>query len=71
MNWKGQPLESYQTIVNLIGSTTNSQGLRVRCILDEWAYEGGIRVSDEEFASMNLIRNEWRGDWNYTIAPRR
>ena len=63
-------MESYQTVVNLIGSTTNSRGLKVKCILDEWDYERGIEVSDEDFGSIKLVRNIWRGDWNYTISPR-
>ena len=70
MYWKGQPLESYQTVVNLIGSTTNNNGLKVKCILDEWNYERGVDISDEDYSNINLIRDEWRGDWNYTIAPR-
>ena len=70
-NWKGRPLESYEVIVSLIGATTNSKGLRVKCILDTWEYERGIQVSDEDMDGLNLIRNEWRGDWNYTIAPRK
>jgi len=70
MSWKGQPLTDYETVVNLIGSTSNSKGLKVKCILDNWEYEKGRDVSDEDFDSINLIRNEWRGDWNYTIVPR-
>lgn len=69
-NWKGQPLESYETVVNLIGSTTNTHGLKVKCLLDEWIYEKGKEVSDKDFDSLNITRNDWRGDWNYTIAPR-
>ena len=69
-NWKGQPLESYEVIVNLIGSTTNDRGLKVKCILDEWEYQKGIEVTDEEYSSINLVRDKWRGDWNYTIGPR-
>lgn len=69
-NWKGQPLENYEIVVNLIGATTNSKGLKVKCILDDWEYERGIEVTDEQFDSINLDRNEWRGDWNYSILPR-
>lgn len=69
MNWKGRPLESYEIIVNLIGSTTNESGLRIKCVLDEWEYESGILISDEEFATINLKRDDWHGDWNYTISP--
>ena len=63
-------MENYEVIVNLIGATTNSKGLKVKCISDEWEYERGIQVSEEQMGSINLIRNEWRGDWNYTIVPR-
>ncbi|TQS85866.1 MAG: hypothetical protein A3208_00460 [Candidatus Methanoprimaticola hominis] len=69
-NWKGQPLENYEIIVNLIGATTNSKGLKVKCILDSWEYERGIQISDDQMDDLNLVRNEWRGDWNYSIAPR-
>ena len=71
MNWKGRPLETYEIIVNLIGSTTNESGLKVKCILDEWEYEKGIEVTDEEYNAINITRNEWHGEWNYTIAPHR
>lgn len=70
MNWKAVPLESYEIIVNLIGSTTNSSGLKVKCIFDEWDYEKGRRVSDEDYDSINIRREEFQGEWNYTIAPR-
>ncbi|MCQ2071486.1 MAG: ISAzo13 family transposase, partial [archaeon] len=70
-NWKGQPLEDYETVVNLIGSTTNSKGLKIKCLLDKWDYERGIVVTDEEFEKINLVPDEWRGDWNYTIGPKR
>lgn len=69
-NWKGQPLENYEIIVNLIGATTNSKGLKVKCIIDSWEYERGIQISDDQMDDLNLVRNEWRGDWNYSIAPR-
>ncbi len=69
MNWKGQLLSSYEIVVNLIGSTTNELGPRVKCVLDEWEYKPGITVSDEDFATINIKRDGWHGDWNYTIAP--
>lgn len=69
-NWQGVPLESLEIIVNLIGSTKNREGLKVRCIVDDWIYEKGREVPDHEFDSMNITLSEWRGDWNYTIAPR-
>lgn len=69
MNWRGRPLETLEVIVNLIGSTTNRSGLKVKCSLDEREYEKGIRVTDEEMSDVNLFRDSWRGDWNYRIIP--
>lgn len=68
-NWRGRPLETLQMIVNLIASTTTSTGLRVQCIVDPNVYPKGIKVSDEEIKGINLIENEFCGNWNYTIMP--
>ena len=70
-NWRGRPLTSYQTIVNLIGSTTTKAGLTVRAALDTAEYETGIKISDQELARVNCRRAKFHGDWNYTIRPRR
>lgn len=56
-------------IVNLIANTTTTKGLRVRAALDTGKYPTGIRVADEDMASLNLVPDEFPGDWNYTIAP--
>ena len=68
-NWRGKPLISYQVIVNLIGSTKTETGFKVECELDENKYDKGIKVSDEEFSKINLVRNCFHGEWNYTIKP--
>lgn len=68
-NWRGKPLVTHQVIVNLIGATTTRAGLRVRCELDDNKYEAGRRISDEEFASLNIERDDFHPDWNYTIFP--
>jgi hypothetical protein len=70
-NWRGRPLLSRQVVVNLIGSVTTAQGLRVKAALDENAYEAGIKVSDAELATIAIERDEFHGEWNYRIAPRR
>ncbi len=54
MNWKEQPLSSYEIIVNFIGSTTNKSKLRFKCVLDMWEYKPGITVSDKNFATINI-----------------
>jgi hypothetical protein len=70
-NWRGRPLVSLQAIVSLIASTTTSTGLIVKAALDTNHYDTAIKVSDEELAGLQLQRNEFHGDWNYTISPRR
>lgn len=70
-NWRGRPLTSHQTIVNLIASTTTRTGLIVKAALDTNHYETKIKVPDEQLARLRLKRHEFHGDWNYTIAPRK
>jgi hypothetical protein len=68
-NWRGRPLITYETIVNLISSTTTRKGLIVKAALDETEYEVGIEVSDEELAKVRLAPETFHGEWNYTIRP--
>lgn len=70
-NWRGQPLLDLVTIVNLIGNTRTNAGLKVCCELDENIYEKGIVVSDEEMQNLNIIRDQFHGDWNYVINPKK
>jgi transposase len=69
MNWRGQPLVSHEVIVNLIAATTTRKGLQVRAELDSKPYPKGIKVTDEEFAAIRIMRDEFHGEWNYTILP--
>jgi Rhodopirellula transposase DDE domain len=68
-NWRGRPLETYQTIVNLIASTTTTTGLTVRCELDPGLYPTKIKLTDQQKESIPLTRHLFHGDWNYTITP--
>ena len=69
-NWRGKPLRSFQTIVNLIAATTTATGLKVHAELNEEFYEAGIKVSDEELAKIKIKRDKFHGEWNYEIQPR-
>ena len=69
-NWRGEPLRDYETIVKLISRTATAKGLRVTCRLDRRKYPTGRKVTDEEMKRVNLERNKFHGDWNYTIRPR-
>ena len=68
--WRGQPLESYQVVVKLIGSTRTEAGLEVHAILDEREYKKGIKISNVDFNSINITPRKFQGDWNYVIKPR-
>jgi len=70
-NWRGEPLRDYETIVRLIAATTTAKGLTVTCRLDRRRYPSGRKISDEEFATVNLTPDIFHGEWNYTIRPRR
>ena len=69
MNWRGKPLVSHEVIVNLIAATTTRKGLKVRSELDQKSYPKGIKVTDEEFAAIRILRDEFHGEWNYSIIP--
>lgn len=70
-NWRGKPLTSYEVIIRLIAATTTSKGLTVQCQLDRNEYPSGRKISDEEMAMLRIQRDDFHGEWNYTILPRR
>ncbi|MBI2434776.1 MAG: ISAzo13 family transposase, partial [Candidatus Hydrogenedentes bacterium] len=68
-NWRGEPLRDYETIVKLISRTATAKGLKVTCRLDRRKYPTGRKVTEEEMRRLNLERDKFHGDWNYTIRP--
>ena len=69
-NWRGKPLTSRMAVVELIAATTTKTGLTVRCELDENLYAKGVKVSDDEMDGLNITRDAFHPEWNYTISPR-
>ncbi len=69
MNWRGRPLTSIRTIIELIGATTTTTGLTVTATYDPNWYATGLRISDHEFDALPVHRHDWHGDWNYTVHP--
>jgi hypothetical protein len=69
MNWRGRPLETHETIVELIAATTTRTGLQVRAELDPGDYPKGTKISDQQMAALPLVRHAFHGDWNYTLNP--
>jgi len=70
VNWRGKPLETYETIINLIAATTTKTGLVVEARLDENIYKKGIKVSQSELKCLDIVGDKFHGEWNYTVAPR-
>jgi hypothetical protein len=68
-NWRGTPLIDYETVVNLISSTKTESGLSVSCILDVSTYNIGKKLTKDQISSINIVRDEFHGEWNYTIYP--
>ena len=68
-NWRGRPLVSHDLIVKLIGSTTTKTGLKVKAALDQTVYESGIKVTDQELEAVQIRRDDFHGEWNYSISP--
>jgi hypothetical protein len=68
-NWRAKPLVNYQVIVDLISATSTETGLKVVCELDTNTYPKGIVVSDAEMETIHIVRDEFHGEWNYTIKP--
>lgn len=69
-NWRGRPLLDHETVVQLIGATRTTTGLRVKAKLDRRSYPIGIKVTDAQLQEINLIGEDFHSDWNYTIVPR-
>jgi transposase len=70
-NWRGRPLDSLATVVNLIANTTTEAGFHIEADIDGTVYEKGIAVSDEEMGSLNIKRDKFHGEWNYKIMPQK
>lgn len=68
LNWKGQPLETYETIVKLISGTTTKSGLRIKAKLDKKNYKKGIKITKEKMGEINLKPHKVFPKWNYTIG---
>ena len=68
-NWRGKPLVTYEIIVSLIAGTKTKKGLKVVCEIDDNEYKTGIEITDEQFTEINICKNVFHGEWNYSILP--
>jgi len=68
-NWRGHPLIDRATVVNLIANTKTKKGLSIKARLDENIYKKGRKISDKELSLINLVKDEFHGEWNYHVKP--
>jgi len=69
-NWRGKPLRTFETIVDLIGNTRTTAGLRVKAKLDKRKYPLGVVTTNAEMDALSLHRDDFHGEWNYELHPR-
>ena len=67
VTWRGEPLVSYETVINFISSTTTKTGLKVKAELDTYEYETGKKITAEQMRSVNVKLHDTHPVWNYTI----
>ena len=70
MNWRGQPLINFETVVNMISATTTKSGLKIKAFLDRNDYKTGVKISDKQVEDLNIKQHKLHPQWNYTISPR-
>jgi hypothetical protein len=69
-NWHGKPSIDVQTAIDLIGTTQTTTGLAVICVRDDTEYELAKKVSDEDFATINMVKIAPFETWTYRILLR-
>ncbi len=69
INWRAHPLTSLEVVLELLSHTTTTEGLTVTAVKDSQTYPTGLKVTDEELAALNLFKDAFHGEWNYTIKP--
>jgi hypothetical protein len=70
LNWAGQPLRTWDTLLAYVRGTTTDTGLEVQAFLQDRLYENGQSVSNAEMQTLNLERHTVCPQWNYTIRSR-
>lgn len=69
-NWRGKPLRTFETVVQLIGHTRTTTGLLVKAKLDKRKYPPGIVISEAQMNDLGLHEHDFHGEWNYELRPR-
>ena len=70
MNWRGKPLTSVRTIIELISATSTKTGLTIQADYDPNWYPKGVKISDKQLAALPLDPHDFHGEWNYTLSAK-
>ena len=68
-NWAGQPLTSYDKMIQLIEATTTQAGLVIKAKLTQQVYRTKIKIAKDQMATVNLHKHTVLPQWNYTLKP--
>ena len=68
-NWAGHPLDSYETVLKHLRTTSTTTGLRVTARLVKKQYEKGVKITDEQMSELGLTRADLLPQWNYSLSP--
>lgn len=69
-HWRGKPLLSTETIVNLIAVTKTRKGLAIKATVDTNEYAKGLKITDAEMEALAIRKDTFHGEWNYDLHPR-
>jgi len=69
IHWRAKPLTSLEVVLELISHTTTTEGVTVTAVKDSQTSPTGLKVTDEELAALNLVRDAFHGEWNSPIKP--
>jgi hypothetical protein len=69
MNWKGEPLVSFETVVKMISATKTEQELKINAVLHEGRYETGFKISPAQMKEVNIQPHKQNPEWNYSLLP--
>jgi hypothetical protein len=68
-NLRQNPLFEYESIFNLISSKKTWAGPYLSCLFNCSSCQTVNNLVKEQISSINIVKNDFYGDWNYTILP--
>ena len=67
-NWAGRPLDSFETMLNYIRTTSTKTGLKVKAHLVDRNYPKGVKITDSQMRTLPITTHPSLPKWNYTLT---